>query len=85
MYGAIVENKNLEEIFLLPISCKMIFKVNTWLAYSIAYGWTFAGLTATEILKVFLSQKQFMLCIYAFAVNRDLRQKVLKLKAIRSV
>lgn len=73
MHRVLIQKKNLEDSFLLPIVCILPFRVNTWNRYAFGFLWTLSDYAVVVITKISASGVILSLCFYTIAVLQNLQ------------
>lgn len=82
-YRVFIQNKSLEENFVLPQVSLMPFKVNNWLRYAYAFLWVYFAFLALVIMKIFTTIVLYTLCFYTIAVTQHMQFEVKRLNETR--
>lgn len=65
-----VRNKDMNENYLLPVTCTLPFEVNNWFRYYFAFIWTYSNFLTIALSKILISSIQFTFCFYTIAVMK---------------
>lgn len=73
MYRVLIQKKNLEDNYLIPIVCILPFRVNTWTRYAFGFLWTLIDYAVVVVTKISASGVILSLCFYTIAVHQHLQ------------